>query len=151
MATPPHPLCTLFRLLRQGLESDPEEVEYSLAIRENLEIEKGMEGQIKDMEDELRAKGFASMIETPEPCTQHLLNDDDDDDDDDDTPAAAAAAAPEDNETAEEKTAPTPADSIEASYVSPFAEQKKKEEKEETAEAAAEGHADPEDPDQVFL
>eukprot|EP00754_Rhynchopus_humris_P012559 Rhum_TRINITY_DN14297_c11_g3::Rhum_TRINITY_DN14297_c11_g3_i1::g.78718::m.78718 len=81
------------RTLEDARSEDPEEVEYSLALRENVEIIAGMEKQIADLEAELIAKGFRNLVEPKEKCTQHLLSMADDDDEEEEVKAAAAATA----------------------------------------------------------
>eukprot|EP01060_Flectonema_neradi_P030155 TRINITY_DN430_c4_g1_i1.p1 TRINITY_DN430_c4_g1~~TRINITY_DN430_c4_g1_i1.p1 ORF type:complete len:180 (+),score=48.14 TRINITY_DN430_c4_g1_i1:57-542(+) len=67
--------------LQTELTKDPEEVEYSLAIRENKEVIKRFESDIEKMENDLISRGYAGMVDKIDPvnvskkCTMHLLED----------------------------------------------------------------------------
>eukprot|EP01063_Lacrimia_lanifica_P027126 TRINITY_DN3764_c0_g1_i2.p1 TRINITY_DN3764_c0_g1~~TRINITY_DN3764_c0_g1_i2.p1 ORF type:complete len:155 (+),score=54.26 TRINITY_DN3764_c0_g1_i2:112-576(+) len=66
------------RELEECLVEDPDEEEYRVAIRENVDVMASMAKQIKDMEDELVAKGYGSLVDRPaeRPANMHLLQED---------------------------------------------------------------------------
>ena len=132
------------RTLEEAQGVDPEEVEYTLALRENVEIIAGMEKQIADLEAELIAKGFRNLVEPKEKCTQHLLSMGDDDDGDGDG----------DDEEEEEKaktTADAAAGKPEGGVGSPAAVAEEGAAVAAAAAAAKKEEEEEEEPEQVFL
>ncbi|KAJ9454047.1 hypothetical protein DIPPA_63363 [Diplonema papillatum] len=89
------------RQLSELLHDDPDEVEYSLAVRENTEIMESMQKQMKDMEDELIKRGFASLIDSNRDtvCTQHILDESLDTESTNTPSSSKAEAAPVEQES----------------------------------------------------